>query len=441
MLRQGCVFGVLISQGESALTPLASLERGAAVIHLRVTTPRQTRLPIGVTVGFPYLGIERAKKGFANMNRAKTIMQLLSKWFLVGGLTLSCILNFAQAENSATIKVGAVLSLSGGLEQWCRYIRQGIELAASASSDIKIELTFEDDRSVDKKSAATAAHKLLNVDKVDLLYSWTASLVPVLVPMAENARTPLFIGAFDRRVAAGGAYVFGGFVNYDLVPREIARFFVLKRGVTKLALIMAADDWAQNFEKPFREEAAALGATILFVETVSPEEQNFSSLLLRLKREKCCAVLAPVYGGSLYAFLKQAREMRFPGLIHVGDGMFEEDLKVAGESAEGVYASQIWLESKELATAVRNRFGETLNPLQLGIVASGYDWVAHLQGAGRKIVSEGKPISRDVLREALATYRSHGYLGEQMYGAPPAKSGEENVVVRNGRYFRSGITQ
>lgn len=340
----------------------------------------------------------------------------------------------AAAEEKPVIKVGVLLSLSGGLEQWCSYIRKGMELALDQTAPAKLEVVFEDDKSVDRKAVAAAAHKLIEMDNVHLVAVWTGSVLPVLAPIAVRAKTPLLVGAYDHNVAEAGDFVFGAFVNYRLLPREIARFLVQAQGARRLALIMAADDWSLSFERPFKEEALGLGAEIVFTETVKPDETDTRSLILRLKRERIQAVLAPLYASSLYAFLKQARTAGFTGLIHVGDGMFEEDLKIAGPSAEGVYASQMWLESPELNEMLKRRYGAPADSLQLGLVASGYDWVRHLQGLAAQLAADGKPISRLALRDGLKTFRSRGFLGELMFGVPPESSGEIMVVVKDGRY-------
>ncbi len=121
-------------------------------------------------------------------------------------------------------------------------------------------------------------------------------------------------------------------------------------------------------------------------------------------------------------------------MIHVGDGMSEEDLKTAGKGAEGLYAAQIWVDSPRLKSAYERRFGADANALHLGLVAIGYDWVKHVQGAAKQLRDQGKVVSRKTLGEALLTFRSEGYLGQQMYGAAPLASGEKTMIVRYSRY-------
>jgi ABC-type branched-subunit amino acid transport system substrate-binding protein len=111
-----------------------------------------------------------------------------------------------SAEEKKPVHVGALLSLSGGLEQWCNYIKQGINLAASEEGNEVIKITYEDDRSIDLKSTVSAARKLIDHSKVDLLFSWSTAVVPVLVPLSKKNHLPLFIGGYDKRVANGGDY-------------------------------------------------------------------------------------------------------------------------------------------------------------------------------------------------------------------------------------------
>lgn len=352
-------------------------------------------------------------------------------------LVIMSVVSFTSiinAEEKPEVKIGSLLSASGGLEQWCSYIQQGAEIAGREDFPVKANIIYEDDHSLDKRITTTAAQRLVQVKKVDLLFTWTAAIAPVLSPIATKAKTPLVVGAYDIKIAHAGPYVFGGFVNYELLPREIAKFLVNKKGNKRLGMVLAQDEWSQNFEKPFRDEVEKLGGIIVFSETVQTTETDARSLIVRINKEKADAVLAPLYGPSLYAFLKEAHEMQYHGAIHVGDGMFEEDIKTVGTAAEGVYSSQIWIESEELSKKIKEAYGKDINPVQLGLVATGYDAMRHIQNGAKELIQEGKTISRETLQQKLKTFRSVGYLGDQMYGAAPTHSGEVSLVVKDMKY-------
>jgi ABC-type branched-subunit amino acid transport system substrate-binding protein len=196
-----------------------------------------------------------------------------------------------------------------------------------------------------------------------------------------------------------------------------------------LALVLANDFWSTSHEEPFRDEARLRGLEIVYSQTIDPKETETRAIIANLKRHKVDAVLAPLFGPSLVSFIRRHREARSESLINVADGMFEEDIKSIGDAAEGVSATQIWLESAELSTKIKARFGDSANPLQLGLIATGYDAIKHLSALARDLRTKGIAINGESINTALKSFSSNGYLGRLMIAAPPARSGEEVVVV------------
>jgi len=266
----------------------------------------------------------------------------------------------------------------------------------------------------------------------------------MLIPVANSSKTPLLVGAYDPRSIHFGDYVFAGGVNYQIMPREIAKFLV-SRGGRRFGVVMEEDHWSHGFEEPFRDELAKLGVEHVLTETLPVETTDTRSLILRLKRAGVDGVLAPLFGETLHSFVRTARELKFEGSIHVADGAFEGDIRIIGPAAEGIYASQIWLENEELLTKFRDQFGRTANPLQLGLVAGGYDFVHHIGKAvddiARKrseIQRSGQVLSltdfRETLARSLMGSTSQGYLGTHSLSVPPLRALTSMVVVKNGQY-------
>ena len=92
-------------------------------------------------------------------------------------LFASSLLSSASAQergpSSPKIKIGAILPLSGAASNFGTLARRGIELALedlSPADRARTTVVFEDDGLSNARSA-TAANKLLNVDKIDLLLS------------------------------------------------------------------------------------------------------------------------------------------------------------------------------------------------------------------------------------------------------------------------------
>jgi ABC-type branched-subunit amino acid transport system substrate-binding protein len=296
-----------------------------------------------------------------------------------------------------------------------------------------VALRIEDDQSVDKRASLAATHRLVEVEKVDVVTVWSLSALEIIVPVTQKAQVPLLIGDYDDRIRRAGRDTFGSLLNRDLLPREVARFF-RARGVRRVALIMIEDAWSASYEAPFRAEAQALGLDVVYVETLNPAESELRPVVLKLKSKRVEAVLAPLYGPSLFSFLRRHRELQAGGIVNVGDGLFEQDVSALGAVAEGVTSQQIIVKDDLLADKVRKRYGAAGTPLQLGQVAAGYDPVRHLVKAARELQARGEPITRTRLSEILKTYRSQGYIGPMMVGAAPELPGEQLVVVEKGRY-------
>lgn len=75
---------------------------------------------------------------------AKLAVLILFWTGIIAGITTYPV---ARADEHSKLKIGILLSLSGGLEQWCNYIRQGVELAASEHSRDEVQIVIEDDLS------------------------------------------------------------------------------------------------------------------------------------------------------------------------------------------------------------------------------------------------------------------------------------------------------
>ena len=75
--------------------------------------------------------------------------------------------------NKTSIKIGALLVLSGDGAAWGENAKKGIDMAfrewQRSHKDQSIEIIYEDTAG-DAKQAVTAYQKLVNVDKIDVIF-------------------------------------------------------------------------------------------------------------------------------------------------------------------------------------------------------------------------------------------------------------------------------
>ena len=143
-------------------------------------------------------------------------------------LTLTLTLSLASA---ATIKIGEVDPLTGGVSQFGIGCHQGFVLAfeqINAEGGIlsqKIELVTEDDQSKPGQSA-TAVRKLITQDKVvAILGDATSSATLEAAPIAQTDKIPMITPtATNPRITQVGDFIFRVCFLDEFQGRVLARF-------------------------------------------------------------------------------------------------------------------------------------------------------------------------------------------------------------------------
>jgi len=102
-----------------------------------------------------------------------------------------------EEKNNETVNIGIITSLTGWSAFWGDDIAKAVDLAVSEINDDggingkNIEVIYEDMGPIDLKSAASAANKLINVDKVDILMTTFLEDTIVASPLAHSSNVPL----------------------------------------------------------------------------------------------------------------------------------------------------------------------------------------------------------------------------------------------------------
>jgi ABC-type branched-subunit amino acid transport system substrate-binding protein len=121
-------------------------------------------------------------------------------------LLVRCV-PFAHGEipTAPTITVGVILPLTGSAANFGGIAQRGIELALEGLSPedrARTHVIYEDDGLVNSRSV-TAARKLLSVDKVDALITWSSGTALTVASILEASRVPQIAIASDPAVVRG----------------------------------------------------------------------------------------------------------------------------------------------------------------------------------------------------------------------------------------------
>lgn len=357
---------------------------------------------------------------------------------LISGVLFS--LQSAWAEGKV-LKAGVILPLSGEAASVGTAMRRGLELALAESRSSSIELRIEDDGSFNRLAAATAAHKLVDIDQVDLLLNSAMNTASVLAPILARRKTAgVIIWDSNRRLTQLPGQLYGTGYSTEGAGQGMADFAIGELGLRRIAVICAEDEWSEMIAEAFSSRLQSLGGEVVLHERTDVSETDFRALAARMRTLRIDAVYAPLFPGALAAFLRQARAGGLDAAVLSADGLLESVVKSAGASAEGVYATQAWFSPD---SPLASRLGEK-DPVDLAFAALGYDAGRLLLELARKIRISGASPDRESVLRCIPGLRFQGADGIVSFRRDRQSGRQEAiVVVRNSRLelFRRRVAE
>ncbi|MCX6716153.1 MAG: ABC transporter substrate-binding protein, partial [Candidatus Taylorbacteria bacterium] len=167
-----------------------------------------------------------------------------STWIVVAVVVVAIILLVIRNSGNGqaqTIKIGVVAPLTGGASGYGVSLIKGIELAKQdfavnfPKANNKYEVIFEDD-GTNPAQSASAAQKLVNIDKVSAIITTTSGTGNAVKPIVTAAGIPHICICVDTRLTEGNKTNF----IYLALPEIESRAWVdeaVSRGLKKVAII------------------------------------------------------------------------------------------------------------------------------------------------------------------------------------------------------------
>ena len=277
---------------------------------------------------------------------------LLGAAIVVAGLGIT---SNAGAEQPP-IKIGMSMPQTGGLAGGGKASLLGIEIwrddvnAKGGLLGRKVELVVYDDKSSAAETPAIYS-KLLDVDKVDLLFAPYATVPTAPILPLVKQRGMLLIGNFSFQVNSKVGHDMW-FNNAPWGPADAWASAFLdigqKAGGKTIALLTADQEFAQNLAKTAREVAAKRSMPIVFDQTYPPNTVEFSSIIRALKAAKPDIVYVASYPPDSAGILRAVNEIGIGDNVKLfGGGMvglqFGPVMENMGSLLNGVVNFNTWL--------------------------------------------------------------------------------------------------
>jgi branched-chain amino acid transport system substrate-binding protein len=221
---------------------------------------------------------------------------------------LATIVFFPFLGFCETVKIGVILPLTGDMAFAGEDVKNGLLLAKAQKTDShhKYQFIFEDNE-LDLKRTASAAQKLLNINRVDVLITLWPPAASVVAPMAEQAKVLHYTIAWDPAIAQKHRYTLSHQSMDDSHVKETLN--LLNKKKFKRAAFFQLNEAGFNIGTELMlSEAKNYG--IEFVEKVifNPSQKDFRSEITKASTKNPDVYLIWAVYPEAEIIIKQLRE-------------------------------------------------------------------------------------------------------------------------------------
>src|ERR1700687_3430580 len=339
--------------------------------------------------------------------------------FLRGTMAVAVVGQGSRARaQQPPIKIGMSMAQTGGLAGGGKASLLGIEIwrddvnAKGGLLGRKVELVVYDDKSSASETPAIYS-KLLDVDKVDLLFAPYATVPTApLMPLVKQ-RGLLLMGNFSFQVNSKVGQDMW-FNNAPWGPGDswASSFLELgqKAGGKTVALLAADQEFAQNLALTARGVATRRNMPIVFDQAYPPNTVEFSGIIRALKATKPDIVYVASYPPDSAGILRAVNEIGIGDNVKIFGGamvglQFTAVMQNLGSLLNGVVNYNSWLPEPSMYYDGTKAFFETYakRAVEAKVDPLGY-YLAPFGYASGQLVEQAIKATGSLDQKAIAKY-------------------------------------
>ena len=319
---------------------------------------------------------------------------------------------FAIMAIAATIKVGVVLPMTGGISAFGQLTWEGIELAHEMMPTVagnEVKLILLDNRS-EKTEAANAVARAIDKEKVVAILGEVASSHSLAGgAVAEEKHTPMLSPSSTNPLVTQGKKYVSRVCFIDPFQGGAAAVFAAKKLGAKTAVIFTdiQQDYSVGLTNFFMKAFKKLGGRAMQV-FYNTGDQDFTAQISTALAFNPDVIFITGYYPEAALISRQARQLGYKGYIMGGDGLEAPELiSIGGKAVEGLYFTTHF-HAKAAATPMTKKFVAMYEkkfkkePSALG--ALGFDAYLILMNAIERVLEKNPDLVNNLqaFRDALA---------------------------------------
>jgi branched-chain amino acid transport system substrate-binding protein len=307
------------------------------------------------------------------MKHNRISLAVLTLAAMIGGLVCAS----AQQQPGLTpssIRIGTFGALTGPGYLYGKLAMNGIEVvfdevnAAGGINGRKLELVREDDR-CDPASAIGAVQKLIYQEEVFALLGGGCSNATFAArETIEKAGVPFLVMAsvHDGITTPPARNIFSAALTSTIESKAQVQY-AIDSGAKKIAVVSMRDSWGRARYEPLMEAFKAKGIKPIADEEMSPDANDATAQVLRLKQIDADAVIMLLYPKPAAIFARDAQKFGFKPLLlgqsGIGDpAAFEDQVGVPGATAKFRTISQVRYTPSDVEVAKWRKLVEAKYP-------------------------------------------------------------------------------
>jgi branched-chain amino acid transport system substrate-binding protein len=343
---------------------------------------------------------------------------------LLGGAMAVAALGMTSGSRAdePPIKIGMSMPQTGGLAAGGKASLLGIEIwrddvnARGGLLGRKIELIVYDDKSSASETPAIYA-KLLDVDKVDLLFAPYATVPTAPIMPLVKQRGMLLMGNFSFQVNSKIHHDMW-FNNAPWGPADAwaTGFLGLgqKAGGKTVAMLSADQEFAQNLITTARDVAKKMNMPVVFDQTYPPTTAEFSSIIRALNAAKPDIVYVASYPPDSAAILRAINEIGVGDNVKIFGGamvglQFAGIMENLGSLLNGVVNFNTWLPEQSMYFDGTKAFFDTYSKraVEAKVDPLGY-YLAPYGFTMGQLIEQAVTATKSLDQKTLAKYLREG---------------------------------
>ncbi len=318
-------------------------------------------------------------------------------------------------DSTTTVKIGAVIPLTGRYASGGEQIKNGYQLAVDDINGaggvvincqrMKLDLTILDDSSDPTKTVQNMETLYSSNQVVAYLGGFGSDLHAAAAAIAEKNKTPYIGVAFALYSIhqKGFKYLFSPFPKTpDLVKTAFDMLDSLSPKPTKVGLFAEKTDWGAETHDLWAKEAQARGYQLTTDQQYAPGAKDFSTMILQAKSAGTQVIWSLPNPPDGLAMLKQMKELVYSPqmmfVIRAADGAaWSQNL---GKDGDYVLNMPGWNAQEKFpgVSEMDQRYQAKYNAAPQATVGPAYAVIQILADALQRAGS----IDRDAIRDAIA---------------------------------------